>query len=129
MGLFSPLTYDEKYGHVSNPSGVWASGEANFEDPLQTEVTTIFTSSVPLLNRNGTIYTENTYLSNAQQSRNFSINDFQVFNPYIHYSPSPNAGAGIITQKSSAFEINTSGFYTLAVSGFNIYNTKYRPLL
>jgi hypothetical protein len=128
MGLFTPLTYEQKYGHLSNPSGVLASGQANFEDPLQIETTTVFTSSVPLLNRNGLVYTENNYLSNAKQSRDFSINDFQVFNPYIHYYPSPNAGNGIINKKASAFEINTSGFYNLAVSGFNMYNTKYRPL-
>jgi hypothetical protein len=135
MGLFSPLTYEEKYG--PNPSQVWKatnsvfiSGQANFEDPNQTESylngKTQYTTTLPLLNRNGLDFTENTDLSNARITKDFSINDFSVFNPYVHYFANPNAGQGMLDKTSAAFEINTSTFYNVAISGFNIYSKKYR---
>ena len=137
MSLFAPLTYAEKYG--PDPEVVWQSGssvfisgQANFEDPTQTESylngKVVYTTTAPLLNRSGLDFTENAYLSNARVSKNFSINDFSVFNPYIHYYPNPNGGQGVINKISFAFEINTSGFYNIAVSGFNIYSKEYRKI-
>ena len=128
MGLFTPLTSGEK-SLSEYPSGILASGEANFEDISQAEIVTVFTTSVPVLNRNGFNFTENTKLSNAPLSRDLSINDFEIFNPYIHYVKSPKGGKGVIETSSYAFEIDTTSFYNLAVSGFNIYNTKYRKSL
>jgi hypothetical protein len=128
MGLFTPLTSGEK-SLSEFPSGVLASGEANFEDTSQTETVTVFTTVTPLLNRNGFNFTENVNLSNAPLSRDLSINDFSIFNPYIHYVKNPNGGGGVIEQSPFSFKINTSTFYNLAVSGFNIYNTKYRKSL
>jgi hypothetical protein len=123
MGLFTPLTSAEK-SLSTYPSGILASGEANFEDISQTEIVTIFTTSVPVLNRNGFNFTENNKLSNAPLSRDLSINDFKIFNPYIHYVKSPTGGRGILEISSYAFEIDTASFYNLSASGFNIYNTK-----
>jgi hypothetical protein len=128
MGLFTPLTSGEK-SLSGYPGGILASGEGNFEDISQTEIVTVFTTSVPVLNRNGFNFTENTKLSNAPLSRDLSINDFEIFNPYIHYVKSPKGGKGVIETSSYAFEIDTTSFYNLAVSGFNIYNTKYRKSL
>lgn len=128
MGLFSPLTSEQK-SIALFPSGILPSGEANFEDTSQVETINVFNTGVPLLNRNGLNFTENVNLSNAPLSRDLSINDFQVFNPYIHYSKNPNGGLGKLDQTPYAFEINTSGFYNLAVSRFNIYSKKYRELL
>jgi hypothetical protein len=137
MTLFRPLTYEEKYGPQpevtwQSSNSVFISGQANFEDPTQTESylngKVVYTTTAPLLNRNGLDFTENNYLSNARVSRDFSINDFSIFNPYIHYSPNPKAGQGMLDKTSAAFEVNTSGFYAVAVSGFNIYSKEYRKI-
>jgi hypothetical protein len=137
MTLFAPLNFEEKYGPTpeliwQSGNSVFISGQANFEDPTQTESylngKVVYTTTAPLLNHNGLDFTENTYLSNARVSRDFSINDFSVFNPYIHYCPNPKAGQGMLDKTSAAFEINTSGFYSIAVSGFNIYSKQYRKI-
>ena len=135
MGLFSPITSEQKYIHIqplsgpgNYPSGILASGEANFEDPTQLDSGRLFTTVAPLLNRYGLNFTENTALSNANFSLNFSINDFSIFNPYIHYKNHPLAGDGVLDKFPAKFKVDTTTFYNLAVSGFNIYNTKYRPL-
>jgi hypothetical protein len=128
MGLFTPLTSGEK-SLSEYPSGILASGEANYEDTSQAEIVTVFTTSVPVLNRNGFNFTENNNLSNAPLSRDLSINAFTIFNPYIHYVKSPKGGQGMLEISSYAFEIDTASFYNLSASGFNIYNTKYRKSL
>lgn len=128
MSLFTPLTYEEKYVHLQYPSGILASGEANFADTSQVEIVNTFDTVNSPLNRNGLNFTENSYLSNASLSRDLSINDFQIFNSYVHYVPNPNGGDGQLETVPYAFKINTSEFYNKAVSRFNIYNTKYRPL-
>jgi hypothetical protein len=137
MGLFSPLTSEQKFIHIQPlngpgdwPSGILASGEANFEDPTQLDSGRAFTTSTALLNHSGLYFTENNALSNGPFSRDCSINDFSIFNPYIHYKPHPDAAGEIdpIVPIDPKFTIIISGFYNLAVSGFNIYNTKYRPL-
>ena len=128
MGLFTPLTVEEK-SLTEYPSGIIASGEAHYQDTSQVEIATVFTTGVPVLNRNGFNFTENINLSNGPLSRDLSINDFAIFNPYIHYVKSPTGGFGIIQKTPYSFKIDTTKFYNLAVSGFNIYSQKYRKLL
>jgi hypothetical protein len=137
MGLFSPLTSEQKFIHIQPltgpgdwPSGILASGESNFADPTQLDSGRAFTTSSPLLNHSGLYFTENNALSNGPFSRDCSINDFSIFNPYVHYKPNPDAitNTNALDPVLPKFTIIVSGFYNLAVSGFNIYNTKYRPL-
>jgi len=135
--LYRPLTQEEKLVHL-NPqtiptlSGIYASGEANFADfnqfvnaplippPSETDFGNSVVAPV------GLNFSRNAALSNGPLSRFYSINDFLVFNPYIHYVPNPNGGAGILDPSSSAFKINFSSQFTASSSVFNLYNKRFR---
>ena len=79
-----------------------------------------------LVAQNGLVFTRNPYLSNGYISRVYSVTDFKIFSPYIHYMPSPNGGVGVLDQSSSAFKIDYTGKYQASASVFNLYSRKYR---
>jgi hypothetical protein len=72
-------------------------------------------------------------LSNGSGSRDYSINDFNIFNPYVHYdhsgitAPAQNLIAAQVTEPYAyAFTFNPSGFIMLGTQRFNLYSTQYR---
>jgi hypothetical protein len=113
--------------------GIYASGEANYYDEAQNPITITFFGhnfatgvfqgtnplySLPITN----IATSpiepyglyfNASLSNARDSINYSINDFSIFEPYIHNDPNPGGGMGMLDKTSFAFIVDTSKFITL----------------
>jgi hypothetical protein len=108
-------------------SGVFASGEANFFDIDQSisgyknfpEESSIFSPS-------GFIYISGEHLSNAYVSKESGINDFNIFNPYIHYVAKADGGEGEIEKSSYAFKIDYSVQFNEIAEKFNIYSAKYR---
>jgi hypothetical protein len=71
-------------------------------------------------------------LSNSKASRDYSINDFSIFNPYVHYDHSgvtnvPSEPANMVTDPLSfAFTFDPSDFITLGTVTFNLYSRQYR---
>lgn len=128
---YRPLTEQEKTFHIDPngmyPSGIFASGEANFFDFSQTisgykdfvEASSIFTPS-------GFIYPSGEHLSNAFLSKESGINDFNIFNPYIHYIAKADGGEGEIDKNEYAFKIDYSVQFNEIAEKFNIYSSKYR---
>lgn len=134
--------YDDKYDVPV--SGILASGEANYYDLNQNPTTRTFEGyngyyitvnigsspmfSTPLLDTEETntsifspygLYFDRT-LSNARDSIDYSINDFNNFSPYIHYTPNPLGGLGYMDPYGYAFIIDTSVFLNLAVFAYNV---------
>jgi hypothetical protein len=84
---------------------------------------------------NGLNFSENTDLSNGNYSRQvnnyYGINDFSLFNPYIHYSSnSASAGNAMsdfgVAGESNALKINVWSFLQEASVRFEIYSRQYR---
>ena len=126
---YRSLTEEEKTFHILEmyQSGVFASGEANFFDIDQSissyknflETSSIFCPS-------GFIYISGEHLSNAYVSKESGINDFNIFNPYIHYVAKADGGEGEIEKSSYAFKIDYSVQFNEIAEKFNIYSAKYR---
>jgi hypothetical protein len=126
---YRSLTEEEKTFHILEmyQSGVFASGEANFFDIDQSisgyknfpEESSIFSPS-------GFIYISGEHLSNAYVSKESGINDFNIFNPYIHYVAKADGGEGEIEKSSYAFKIDYSVQFNEIAEKFNIYSAKYR---
>jgi hypothetical protein len=85
------------------------------------------------IDTNGTTYIQ--ALSNAQSSRDFSINDFNIFNRYVHYESSgtpdiPDPALDPINIGNDPFiyglTFNPSNFISLGVTRFNLYSKQYR---
>ena len=129
------MTYsfaDENGDVVYSVSGIYASGEANYYDEAQNPITITFfghnfstgvlqgvnpLNSLPVSGATSPIEPYglyfNAYLSNARDSINYSINDFSIFEPYIHNDPNPGGGMGMLDKTSFAFIVDTSKFITL----------------
>jgi len=79
------------------------------------------TNLVSPIEPNGLNFNNNTYLSNGNFSRQVTgavgINDFSIFNDYIHYT-NPNS--------SSITRFNPRLLLQQAVTRFEIYRTQYR---
>jgi hypothetical protein len=83
-------------------------------------------------------YTSIYALSNGNFSTYFSINDFSIFNPYVHYETSgvqrslsdPSAINNFETMQNNAqyysWSFDPSSFINVAVARFNIYSKQYR---
>jgi len=73
------------------------------------------------------IFVKDSYFSNGPKSRDLSITDFTIFNPYIHYT-SKSLQESVLddTVDPFAVKINTSTFLNEAVERFNIYSTQFR---
>lgn len=142
---YRPLTEEEKNLHLNmledtGSSGIMGLSEANFLDTNQilndnntidNSIINPIYSGVPHNPTNSTdsIFKGNgLYLnfSNGTSSRDYSINDFTIFNPYIHYMNNPKGGSGRLTKTPYAFLIDTSSFINTAVNRFNIYSIQYR---
>lgn len=138
MTAFTPLTQQEKESHLNmfdttGTSGILGSGEANYFDTNQllnndnaidfTKNNVIYTGgsiNAPDENINTSIIspTELNFsqvLSNGKVSRDYAINDFSIFNPYIHYQEFPDG-----------FRIDTSKLLQKSVYKFNMYNAAFR---
>ena len=84
----------------------------------------------------GLNFVENTDLSNGNLSRQitnyYGINDFSIFNPYIHYvNPNGNYGdvmseLGVGGYTGEPTKIYTMSFLIEATNRFEIYSLKYR---
>jgi hypothetical protein len=59
-------------------------------------------------------------------SKESGINDFNIFNPYIHYVAKADGGEGEIEKSSYAFKIDYSVQFNEIAEKFNIYSAKYR---
>lgn len=130
---YQPLTSAEKSAHLTNryPSGVLASGEANFFDFKQ-PVLNVAISPPPLpssiFSPSGTSFLFNNKLSNGVESKASGINDFKIFNPYIHYISSPKANQGVIDPSPYAFKIDFSTQFNEVATKFNAYSEEYRKI-
>lgn len=144
---YVPLNDSEKYFHITSMtengvpiSGVLASGEAVYYDKAQNPRTrtfigpfssfTVIAGASPLYSvdstNSGTPVIQPTglyhqlYLSNGIDSKDYSINDFSTFKPYIHYMPNNSTiNAEIINPNGLAFLVDTSVFLNLAVVAYN----------
>jgi len=83
------------------------------------------------VSQNGLVFDKNLTLSNGFASLSRSINDFNVFNPYIHYGGvnqinqgMSNLGVNIPT--TNAKIINVYSMLTLSQNRFEIYNRNFR---
>lgn len=126
---YRSLTEEEKTFHILEmyQSGVFASGEANFFDIDQsTSGYKNFPEASSIFSPSGFIYTSGEYLSNAYVSKESGINDFNIFNPYIHYVAKADGGEGEIEKSSYAFKIDYSVQFNEIAEKFNIYSAKYR---
>lgn len=128
---YRPLTDEEKAFHVSAtgmyPSGILPSGEANFFDFSQSiSGYKDFDENISLLAPSGFTYISGEYLSNANESKEQGINDFNIFNPYIHYISKADGGEGEIEKSPYAFKIDYSVEFNEIAEKFNIYSDKYR---
>lgn len=73
-------------------------------------------------------------LSNSKATRDYSINDFSIFNKYVHYDSSgltPPASDLLPAEVGStphmyAFTFDPSTFISLGVTRFNFYSKQYR---
>lgn len=86
--------------------------------PTTTKAPTFITSNSSVIEPVGSRWS-NDLLSNSQYSKdivNFiGISDFNIFNPYIHY-----------TTTTSAIQFSTSGFMIAATQRFEAYSSKFR---
>jgi hypothetical protein len=109
------------------PSGVFASGEANFFDIEQSiSGYNSFVEASSIFSPSGFVYISGEHLSNANVSQESGINDFNIFNPYIHYIAKADGGEGEIEKNSYAFKIDYSVQFNEIAEKFNIYSDKYR---
>lgn len=128
-------SFIDEFGNIQyfSVNGIYASGEANYYDEAQNPITITFIghnfvtgvlqginplNSFPVTNPMispiepyGLYF--NASLSNARDSINYSINDFSIFEPYIHNDPNPGGGMGMLDKTSFAFIIDTSKFISL----------------
>jgi|688.fasta_scaffold628104_2 hypothetical protein len=88
-------------------------------NPSTTTTTTTTTMGPSIVEPVGLQWPRNELLSNAKSSKdivNFiGISDFNIFNPYIHY-----------TTTTSAIQFSTSGFMIAATQRFEAYSSKFR---
>jgi hypothetical protein len=89
-------------------SGIYPSGEAHFFDLQQNliDAPALPASSIFDFNLLDSVF------SNATESQQYVIDDFTIFNRYIH-----NTGN---------YTVNISGLLNLAVDRYNIYSTTFR---
>lgn len=143
---YVPLTNAEKLFHITSMtengvpiSGVLASGEAVYYDEAQNPKTRTFIgpfSSFTVIAGTSPLYSVDSantgipvvqptglyhqlYLSNGIDSKDYSINDFSTFEPYIHYMPNATINAEIIDPNGLAFYVDTSVYLNLAVAAYN----------
>lgn len=95
---------------------IYASGEAHFFDSGNQNTIDTFSNiiSTGLFDRSG-LYSP---FSNLQAAKDYSITDFSIFNPYIHYIPS--------LSHSTGFRVDTSKILIKSVYEFNVYSTAFR---
>jgi hypothetical protein len=89
-------------------SGIYPSGEAHFFDLQQNLIDNPAPSGLSVFDFN----LLNSVFSNATESQQYVIDDFTVFNPYIH--------------NSGNYTVNISGLLNLAVDRYNIYSATFR---
>ena len=101
-----------------NRSGIYPSGEAHFFDVAQNLI------DIPPLPSSSIFefIALDSPFSNATES--YVIDDFLVFNPYIHNS-GPQAGG---SSQYTPYAVITSGLLNKAVEKFNIYSYTFRTL-
>ena len=119
MTAYTPLNTGEKNAHTFmvqsiGRSGIYPSGEAHFFDFAQnlTDLTTVLPQPTSIFNYNQL----GSQLSNATES--YVIDDFEVFNPYIHNSVLNN----------TTVTIYVKNLLQIAVDRFNIYSTSFRNI-
>jgi hypothetical protein len=95
---------------------IYASGESHFFDSGNQNNIDTFTPTIStgIFDRTGLV----SPFSNLQQARDYSIQNFSIFNPYIHYVP--NGG--------TKFEVDTYKLLNKSIYDFNIYSTAFRSL-
>lgn len=125
---YTALTPGEQNAHITMAStvgysGIYPSGTAHFFDPQQSAL-----DNHDLTNSSNASIFEftnlNSRFSNATES--YIIDDFTIFNSYIHNDPNPQGGQGITEKTPYSFTINTSQFLNTASAAFNIYSLRYR---
>ena len=160
MTAYTPLTNEEKQAHLNmfnttGTSGILASGEANFFDTNQSiggsselnNNNTIDLSKQNVIYSGGAInpdestdnpssispsgLTFSSILSNGKLSKDYSINDFSIFNDYIHYIPRAKPIKDYnsllnIEFSNYGFNVDTSSFLNKATVFFNIYSKDFR---
>jgi|LakMenEpi12Oct12_1017442.scaffolds.fasta_scaffold01120_2 hypothetical protein len=120
MTQYTSLNNTDKAFHLTempktiNRSGIYPSGEAHFFDVAQNLI------DIPPLPSSSIFefIALDSPFSNATES--YIIDDFLVFNPYIHNSGPSTGGLG--------YEVITSGLLNIAVERYNIYNISFRTL-
>lgn len=111
---YSALTLNERNANAGimateiGRSGIYPSGEAHFFDLQQNLIDTpaLPASSIFDFNLLDSVF------SNSTEMQQYVIDDFTVFNRYIH-----NTGN---------YTVNISGLLNLAVDRYNIYSTTFR---
>jgi hypothetical protein len=123
--LYRPLTPIESGSHINitRPISILASGEANYFDFSQTgfiasgnTVLNNVISASAIVAPSGLEFLQNDKLSNAKTSRDNSVNNIDIFNPYIHY----------IANGNLPFTIDFSTQFDEVAEKFNIYSRQYR---
>lgn len=127
---YIPLTDQDKFFHINGMfddngipiSGILASGEGNFYDTTQVLSSPPTITYVSPLEPYGLVFAQNSSLSNARISLEYSINDFSTFTPYVHYMPNPNCDIYVLDPLGCAIFINPSLYLNLAVFQYNVGN-------
>jgi hypothetical protein len=119
---------------VVGHSGIYPSGEAHFFDINQKDSGVFLYSGISIFDFSGS----NSSFSNGPLSRYFSITDFKIFNPYIHYDKSPiPLSLGTIKDPDTnqdvsymdySVKINLTDLMNSGLKLFNIYNIKDRNI-
>jgi hypothetical protein len=123
MTQYTSLNNTDKAFHLTempktiNRSGIYPSGEAHFFDVAQNLI------DIPPLPSSSIFefIALDSPFSNATES--YIIDDFLVFNPYIHNSGPMNGGTNL-----APYQVITSGLLTKAIDKFNIYSYTFRTL-
>lgn len=72
-------------------------------------------------------YSKQSIFSNGPKSKDLSITDFNIFNPYIHYVPNkPQENVLSDAIDPLAIKIDTSSFLNKSVNAFNVYGKSSR---
>jgi hypothetical protein len=80
----------------------------------------------------GLIFTQNSYLSNGFASTFNSVNDFRIFNPYVHYAAVNSINSALQNVGIKNVENPVQGIFnvfdtlTIAQNRFEIYNRNFR---
>lgn len=134
------LTFEESgkahidMAKIVGHSGIYPSGEAHFFDINQKDGGVFLYSGISIFDFSGS----NSSFSNGPLSRYFSITDFKIFNPYIHYDQSPiPLSFGTIQDPDTkkpifytdySVKINLTDLMNSGLKLFNIYNIKDRNI-